>query len=140
MAGFDCVNERPSKNANMTLVEGIPQPQLDAEHISEAGRLFEGLGKQFAVDDSQTMLCPALSISRPALRAAGHDERLDVHNALTQAPILIEKVAEILNIRPELNSISASADIREQLLGDAEVHSLYERQKQSAALRYPTSV
>ncbi len=92
-------------------------------------RRFERAGQQLVVHDDHP-------VGRPTVRVGGTvGENLVADQALTDAPVAVQQVPEVLDVGADLERVAPAADVREQVLRDAEVGAVHDRQQHGAALR-----
>jgi hypothetical protein len=60
---------------------------------------------------------------------------LGVHEALPDAPVAVQQVAEVQDVGPELEGVPCAAEVLEEVLGDGEVDPIHHREDDTAPLR-----
>lgn len=109
-------------------IEGISQAELNSENIKTIGIICVGFGNQIIADVSQ-------SVKRPALGIGGTgDQRLRGRQTLAYAPVLVQQIAKIQKIHPELQGIASFQNIAEQILRNAEISPVNHGQGNATAL------
>ncbi|HQZ38714.1 MAG TPA: hypothetical protein PLH72_06715 [Vicinamibacterales bacterium] len=89
-------------------VERVAQHELDAPDVVQVGRLLERPVHQFTAHDSKPVLRATRCVERAALGACRDDRRRAVDEALADAPVLVEEVAEIDEVHAELEGVPSS--------------------------------
>jgi len=86
----------------------VAQHELDAPDVVQVGRLLERPVHQFTAHDSKPVLRATRCVERAALGACRDDRRRAVDEALADAPVLVEEVAEIDEVHAELEGVPSS--------------------------------
>src|SRR6266496_50910 len=96
-------------------VERIPETDHELVYITRESGRFQRLGQHLVVDDHHSIRCAPLRIGS----AVG--QNLIPNQALAYAPIVIQQIAEILHVQPELPGVALAADAVKEILEDAQV-------------------
>src|SRR5258708_13320932 len=85
-----------------SLVEVVSEAELQPIHIPESNRRLVGVIDELVVDVPQAIRQPSLCIG------AGCGERRRRHDALADAPVVIQQVAEVQDVEPHFQTVLAS--------------------------------
>ena len=88
-----------------------------------------GDGDQVAADILQVVASACRCAS-----AVGVGQDLVVDQTLADAPVVVQQVAEVRDVEPDLAGVPAAADAVEHVLGDAQVDPVDDRQEHAVAL------
>ena len=108
-------------------LELIPEAEHHAVDVAEPGRGLERLGHQLVVDGAQAVPQATGRVGRR------RRQRLGVDQALPDAPVAVQQVAEVGDVDAELERVPPAGDVLEDVLRDAQVGPEHHRQEHRAA-------
>src|SRR6266850_2501200 len=126
---------KPANLTNHTSVERIAEAEHELVDVRQPGVRLERLRHELVVRHRQPVGDTSLRINRGSgedLGAVRLRNRYD--HALADTPVVIQEVSEVREVDSELSGIALSTEVGEDVLGDAEVHSLLHREEDPAAL------
>ena len=91
---------------------------------------------------------PVVAVRKPVLRTALRVDRATLRGrrnaaaadgrerpALADAPVVVQQVREVVDVHPELERVAPAQRCSREVLGDAEVGAMHQREEHGAALR-----
>src|SRR5437867_2725815 len=112
------------------LIEGVPNSDLDLEDVWSSRGWLEGFVDKLTVDHLQSVQRSPQNIDA----RVGQKLAVASENALTDAPVLVQKISEIDDVHSELQAVSPAGQIGENLLLEAHVSPFHHWEEHGVSL------
>src|SRR2546422_458231 len=112
------------------LIEGVPNSDLDLEDVWSSRGWLEGFVDKLTVDHLQSVQRSPQNIDA----RVGQKLAVASENALTDAPVLVQKISEIDDVHSELQAVSPAGQIGKNLLLEAQVGPFHHWEEHSISL------